>query len=130
LHATTTSRWVAASAFAACLALGGGGGSAWAKDSDGTKQDKKFGTLFIPPPPRRKHSPHFSLHPRFGTELCVSKCVFLATKPPPMGSDTQRLEETSSRTRVEILRDCRSDCATTKEQRLLGKPKAPKPTQQ
>lgn len=90
-------RLVVASALA-CMAVGS---PAFAKDSEGTKQDKKF-------------------------ELCVSKCIFLATKPPPAGSDMVRLEETSSRTRVDIIRACRIECATTKEQLLLGKPKVGK----
>jgi hypothetical protein len=54
-------------------------------------------------------------------ELCVSKCVFNETKPPPVGSDTARLEAVKSR--AEIIRDCRKKCAKTKEQLMLGKPK-------
>jgi hypothetical protein len=70
---------------------------ALADDSNaGTKTDKKF-------------------------ELCISKCVFNETKPPPVGASTERLE--STRTRGEILKDCKVTCATTKEQLMLGKPK-------
>jgi hypothetical protein len=54
-------------------------------------------------------------------ELCLSKCVFSDTRPPPIGSDRKRLEAT--RTRVEILHDCKVQCATSKEQLLTGKPK-------
>ncbi|KAJ1430098.1 hypothetical protein B484DRAFT_449048 [Ochromonadaceae sp. CCMP2298] len=58
-------------------------------------------------------------------ELCVSKCVFNDTKPPPVGSDTARLE--ASRGRAEIIRDCRKQCAKNKEQLMLGKPKIKAP---
>lgn len=54
-------------------------------------------------------------------ELCLSKCVFKETKPPPIGSTSERLE--ASKTRGEIIKDCKKICATTKEQLLLGAPK-------
>jgi hypothetical protein len=54
-------------------------------------------------------------------EGCVSKCVFSETKPPPVGADPSRLE--ARKPRSEIIADCRSKCAKTKEQTLLGKPK-------
>jgi hypothetical protein len=41
-------------------------------------------------------------------ESCMSKCVFEETKPPPIGSDAQRLEV--QRSRSEILRDCKRKC--------------------
>lgn len=65
-------------------------------DQEGTKTDKSF-------------------------ELCISKCVFAETRPPPVGSSNDRLEATKSR--GEILRECRKSCAKTKEQLLLGEPK-------
>lgn len=60
-------------------------------------------------------------------ELCLSKCVFEETRPPPLGSSSERLEV--QRSRGEIIRDCRSKCAKTPEQMLLGKPKSSKPSQ-
>lgn len=54
-------------------------------------------------------------------ELCMSKCVFAETRPPPVGSETTRLE--ARKGRAEIIRDCKQKCATTSEQLLLGKPK-------
>lgn len=54
-------------------------------------------------------------------ELCVSKCVFSETRPPPNGADNERILTTISRT--DIIKDCRKSCAKTKEQLLLGKPK-------
>lgn len=54
-------------------------------------------------------------------ELCLSKCVFEETKPPPVGSTAERLE--TQRSRGEIIRDCRAKCATTKQQLLTGQPK-------
>lgn len=68
-------------------------------DGDGTKAEKKF-------------------------ELCLSKCLFDETRPPPVGAGTDRIENTRSRT--EIMRGCKSQCAKTKEQLMLGKPKSPK----
>lgn len=56
-------------------------------------------------------------------EGCMSKCVFQGTRPPPIGSTTERLEETSSKGRGEIIRECKVKCAKTKEQLLLGQPK-------
>ena len=58
-------------------------------------------------------------------ELCVSKCVFSETRPPPNGAENERILTTISRT--DIIKDCRKSCAKTKEQLLLGKPKI-KPT--
>jgi len=60
-------------------------------------------------------------------ELCISKCIFEETKPPPVGSSAERLEAT--KTRGEIVRECRVKCAKNKEQLLIGKPKV-KPQQQ
>lgn len=54
-------------------------------------------------------------------ELCISKCVFQETKPPPVGSDSDRLE--AKKTRQEIIKECRIKCAKTDEQLLLGTPK-------
>lgn len=54
-------------------------------------------------------------------ELCISKCIFQETKPPPIGASTERLEVT--KTRGEIVRECRVKCAKNKEQLLIGKPK-------
>ena len=54
-------------------------------------------------------------------ELCISKCVFQETKPPPVGSDSDRLE--AKKTRSEIIKECRIKCAKTNEQLLLGIPK-------
>lgn len=54
-------------------------------------------------------------------ELCISKCIFEETKPPPIGASTERLEVT--KTRVEIVRECRVKCAKNKQQLLIGKPK-------
>ena len=56
-------------------------------------------------------------------ETCVSKCVFNGTKPPPVGSDFERLEETSTKPRSEFIIECRKSCAKNKEQGLLGTPK-------
>jgi len=53
-------------------------------------------------------------------ELCVSKCVFEETKPPPIGSTVERLEAKDRKT---IVTDCRKGCAKTKAQLLLGEPK-------
>ena len=69
---------------------------AFSKNIEGTKSDKDF-------------------------ELCLSKCVFRETKPPPAGSSAERLEVQLSR--PEIIRDCKAKCAKTKEQLLLGAPK-------
>jgi hypothetical protein len=54
-------------------------------------------------------------------ELCLSKCMYDGTRPPPINSDNDRLAVTKDRT--EILRDCKSKCAVNKDQLLLGKPK-------
>ena len=59
-------------------------------------------------------------------ESCVSKCVFDATKPPPVGASKERLEENGMKSRVDIIRECRPKCAKTSEQLLLGQPKAGK----
>lgn len=56
-------------------------------------------------------------------ELCVSKCVFSETRPPPIGSSTDRLE---AKDRVSIISDCRKSCAKTKAQLLVGEPKKAK----
>lgn len=69
--------------------------SAWSDDK-GTKTDKYF-------------------------ESCMSKCVFAETRPPPVGSSNDRLE--AKKSRGEILGDCKRQCATTKEQLLIGAPK-------
>jgi len=68
---------------------------ALAASSEGTKGEKKF-------------------------ELCVSKCIFAETRPPPIGSSVERLE---AKDRSAALADCRKSCATTKEQLLTGQPK-------
>jgi hypothetical protein len=54
-------------------------------------------------------------------ELCISKCIFEETKPPPLGASAERLEVTKPR--GEIVRECRVKCAKNKEQLLIGKPK-------
>ena len=59
-------------------------------------------------------------------ESCVSKCVFDATKPPPVGASAERLEENGMKSRTDIIRECRPKCAKTSEQLLLGSPKANK----
>ena len=69
--------------------------SAWSDDK-GTKTDKYF-------------------------ESCMSKCVFVETRPPPVGSSNDRLE--AKKSRGEILGECKRQCATTKEQLLIGSPK-------
>jgi hypothetical protein len=56
-------------------------------------------------------------------ELCMSKCIYQGTRPPPVGSSNERLEETSSRSRGEIAFECKRGCAVTKGQLLTGKPK-------
>lgn len=60
-------------------------------------------------------------------ELCVSKCVFSETRPPPNGADNERILTTISRT--DIIKDCRKSCAKTKEQLLLGPAKIKKTPQ-
>jgi len=82
--------------FLVCGFLFLGAQSSFAGDNDGTKTDKGF-------------------------ELCISKCVFSETRPPPVGSTNDRLEAVKSR--AEIIRDCRKSCAKTKQQLLLGEPK-------
>jgi hypothetical protein len=54
-------------------------------------------------------------------ELCMSKCMYSNTRPPPVGSNSNRLEP--SKDRNEIRYDCKAKCATSKEQLLTGKPK-------
>ena len=54
-------------------------------------------------------------------ELCMTKCVFAETRPPPTGSSSERLE--ARKPRSEIIRDCKRKCAVTQDQLLLGKPK-------
>ncbi len=54
-------------------------------------------------------------------ESCMSRCVFSETRPPPVGSSNDRLE--AKKSRGEILGDCKKQCATTKEQLLIGAPK-------
>jgi hypothetical protein len=54
-------------------------------------------------------------------ETCLSKCVYFETRPPPLNSDSERFQ--STRGRVEILRGCKQQCAVSKDQLLLGKPK-------
>jgi|LauGreSuBDMM15SN_2_FD.fasta_scaffold37200_1 hypothetical protein len=56
-------------------------------------------------------------------ELCVSRCVFEETKPPPIGSTVERLEAKDRKT---IVTDCRKGCAKTKAQLMLGEPKPKK----
>lgn len=56
-------------------------------------------------------------------EVCLSKCIFEETKPPPVGASVERL--TITRPRGEIIRDCKKQCATSPEQLLLGSPKKP-----
>ena len=70
--------------------------AAFAKDSTGTKSDKGF-------------------------ELCLSKCTFAASRPPPAGSPTERL--TVTMTRGETITMCKQKCAKTKEQTMIGEPK-------
>jgi hypothetical protein len=57
-------------------------------------------------------------------ELCMSKCVYQQTRPPPINSDNDRLQVV--RERGDIIRTCKSECAVNKEQLMLGKPKQPK----
>jgi hypothetical protein len=76
-----------------------------ADDNTGTKNDKKF-------------------------ELCVSKCVFEETRPPPVGSSNERLEATSTRQRPEIIKACRKTCAKNKQQLMIGDPKKVRTPQQ
>lgn len=57
-------------------------------------------------------------------ELCLSKCVYQQTRPPPINSDNDRLQVVKERS--EIIRGCKSECAVNKEQLLLGKPKQKK----
>lgn len=63
--------------------------------------------------------------------LCVppsnSYHYYSATRPPPLGASTERLEVTKPRS--EILRDCRVKCAKSKDQLLMGKPKVIKTPQ-
>ena len=54
-------------------------------------------------------------------EVCMSKCIYQQTRPPPIGSSSERLEQ--SKSRGEIVTDCKMSCATTKEQTMVGKPK-------
>ena len=54
-------------------------------------------------------------------ETCLSKCIYQQTRPPPVGSPTERLEQKLSR--GEILTLCKEKCAVNKEQLLTGKPK-------
>lgn len=54
-------------------------------------------------------------------QLCLSKCLYANTKPPPVGSSTERLENTTPRN--EVLRECKKGCATSKDQLLIGAPK-------
>jgi len=56
-------------------------------------------------------------------EVCISKCVFMETKPPPVGSTAERLEVKS---RTEAMLECKVKCAKSPEQLLLGQPKARK----
>lgn len=60
-------------------------------------------------------------------ELCVSKCIFSETRPPPAGSTTERLE---ARERGGIIKECRKTCAKNKEQLMTGTPKKVKTPQQ
>ena len=82
-----------------CLTLGFTGNDAFARDLTGTRGDKGF-------------------------EGCLSKCIFNETKPPPIGSNTERL--TVTRSRSEAVLGCKKICATTKEQLLTGQPKVKK----
>ena len=59
-------------------------------------------------------------------ELCLSKCVFEQTKPPPLGSPAERMEATKPRKL--IIKECKVKCATTPEQLLTGKAKNRAPT--
>jgi len=54
-------------------------------------------------------------------QLCLSKCIYASTKPPPIGSSTERLEVTVPR--GQVIKECKVECATTKEQLMMGKPK-------
>jgi len=60
-------------------------------------------------------------------ETCYSVCMFEMTRPPPLGASAERLE--ANKPRTEILRECRVKCAKTKDQLLMGKPKAIKTPQ-
>ena len=55
-----------------------------------------------------------------GFEMCVSKCAFNESRPPPAGSSIERLEAKEQKT---IIRECRQKCAKTKAQSLIGEPK-------
>lgn len=93
---------VVATGLAAAIFSPGFPQASWADNVAGSKTDKKF-------------------------ELCVSKCIFSETRPPPAGSSTERLE---ARERGPIIKECRKSCAKTKEQLMTGEPKKVKTPQQ
>lgn len=93
---------VIATGLAAAILFPGSPQASWADNAVGSKTDKKF-------------------------ELCVSKCIFSETRPPPAGSSTDRLE---ARERGPIIKECRKSCAKTKEQLMTGEPKKVKTPQQ
>lgn len=43
-----------------------------------------------------------------GYSLCLSKCIYAGTRPPPQGSSIERLEVTPPRS--EIIKDCKEKC--------------------
>ena len=51
------------------------------------------------------------------------QCIYAETREAPIGSEASRLE---AKPRQEIVSDCKAKCATSKEQLLLGEPKARK----
>jgi hypothetical protein len=54
-----------------------------------------------------------------GYELCLSKCVYQETRPPPQGSSNERLDVI--RPRTEIVRTCKKQCASTDSQKAKAK---------
>mmetsp|Transcript_3152 Transcript_3152/g.5861 ORF Transcript_3152/g.5861 Transcript_3152/m.5861 type:complete len:143 (+) Transcript_3152:134-562(+) len=46
-------------------------------------------------------------------QACLSECIYECTKP-----------KTETKTRAECLTECKAKCATTKEQMMVGSPKA------
>lgn len=57
-------------------------------------------------------------------ELCLSKCIYAETRPPPINASVERLSVTKGRS--EIIFDCKAKCAVSKQQLLLGQPKQEK----
>jgi hypothetical protein len=46
-------------------------------------------------------------------ETCLSKCVFEETRPPPLGSNAERL--LVQRSRIDIISDCKEICFKTNQ---------------